>query len=437
MYYYRQSSTFLGKESFMGETKEKQTAICTPQDYYNRTNVLCRANTLVSAKYKANLNDLKLTFMGMLYLQQNKYHDDKDGLRVDIPVADIKRFLGVKSNSIYESLNASAKSMNANTVIGYSDPQRQVFDYMALITRARYENCTLQIWFGKSAIEYLANDKTGFTKIEKKYAVAFRSAYAFRLYEIIRKNCYYPKGYQGPRNGVFSYSISLSELKLEMGVVNANFDSVRRILQEGGANPDYDEAVRVYDEAIKRSPEKIKSYNIWNNFKNRCLDPAVNEINDICEMYVEYKPIRSGRGGKINGITFTAYLNGKDVEVHPPVMLEQGEIKPSLSDEDKFIIIVNTLSLFPNCDLQYPDIQAICEAANYDETVIKNAAEAVTGYRGNIENVVGFAINAIKNPIEKKSLKKEPLKKVKKSSFHDFDDRPIDFEEIERKLLQE
>ena len=370
---------------------EVPSVVVTPQDYFEKNNVLLKSNVLISAKYKATLMELKITYFSMLSLQQDHFVEDDYGLRVELPASKIKQLLGMKGNSIYETLDPVARNMGGHT-IGYSDPQRKVFDYMSFIVRAKYENAVMKVWFGKAAMEYLQEDRSGFTRIEKKIINSFNSAYAFRLYEIIRKNCYYPKNYEGPRSNVFSFTIGLAELKLEMGVVNASYDAVRKELQSGGANPDY-------EKAISKAPERIKSYNTWSNFRQRCLDPAIREICEVSDIFVEYETKRSGRGGKITQIEFISYLEGAHEKPHNPVpmKLENNELKPAMSDAEKFMTFMDISNLFPGCKLQYEEIESIWEESDYDMNVIKQAANVVAEYHEPINNIVGFIISAMKN----------------------------------------
>ncbi len=365
--------------------------VVAPQDYYEKNNILLKSNVLISAKYKATLMELKVTYFSMLSLQQDRYEEDDYGLRVELPASKIKQMLGIKGNSIYETLDPVARNMGGHT-IGYSDPQRKVFDYMSFIVRAKYEDATMKVWFGKAAIEYLQEDRSGFTRIERKIINSFRSAYAFRLYEIIRKNCYYPKNYTGERSGIFSFTIGLSELKLEMGVVNASYDAVRKELQSGGAFPDY-------DKAVSKAPEKIKSYNTWSNFRQRCLDPAIKEICEVSDIFIEYRTKRSGRGGKITQIEFISYLEGAHEKEHTsvPMTVENDEIRPAMTEAEKFMIFMEITNLFPGCKLQFEEIDTIWTESAFNMEVIKKAADAVANYHEPINNIVGFIITAMKN----------------------------------------
>ena len=62
---------------------------------------------------------------------------------------------------------------------------------------------------------------------------------------------------------------------------------------------------------MKYSTEK--SYDSWTDFKRRIINVAVTEINNTpeCGMTVSYEPVKSGKGGKVYGITFYVELNSE------------------------------------------------------------------------------------------------------------------------------
>ena len=87
-------------------------------------------------------------------------------------------------------------------------------------------------------------------------------------------------------------------------------------------------------------------------------------------------------------------------------------------------------------EISFNDIKAICKAADYDMEKIKNAYN-IAQTSGNISNLVGFLIKAIKDGYSK------PVKKrgrpPKKNTFNNFPQREYtqyDFESIEKAMLK-
>ena len=423
------------------ENSENEATRLTMQRPYE--NDLKKSNLLIGAKYKATLSELKITYAGLYALQSGEYEDTPDGLIVRFNGAQLKTLLNVKGNHIYDVLDDVAKSMT-NRNMGWSDPETKTFDYMAIVTRARYENSALSIHFNKGMKEYLLDLKSDFTTLNKITMMSFSSTYSFRLYELLKKQCFYPKMYKGERTNLFTITIGLSELKFDMGVANADAVEVKTSLM-GVKNPDY-------DKALTRSREKIKSYAVWNNFKNRCLEKTIDEINAISDIFVKYEPIRKGRGGKVCAVEFTIQLKTEDhtENMCAPQSPENSEAIPVndetvveskvLTDNDKFPIWTEVAQILSAEGVQFTDVQAICEEAKYDVEKIRNAYEMMKTSKTKIEKVTGWLIACIRKEYSQPvsytpSVKPEKKRSTKKNQFTDFNQREYDYDELERMLL--
>jgi len=100
---------------------------------------------------------------------------------------------------------------------------------------------------------YLTQLKGQFTQYQLKHIAYFNSAHSIRIYELITQY-----------RSVGSREITVEKLKEWLQVE--------------------------------------ESYSRWNNFKARVLDPAISEINEKSDLFVEYEPIKKGR--KVTGIEF-------------------------------------------------------------------------------------------------------------------------------------
>lgn len=396
-------------------------------------NDLKKSNLLIGAKYRASLMELRITYAGLYALQEGNFDLRPDGMYVTFNGAQLIKMIGLKGNSLYSTLEATAKMMMGRT-IGWSNPETREFEYATLIDYAQYkEGSSFVIRFNSSLKNLVLDIKKDFTPLNRSLMMQFKSAYSFRLYELLKKQCYYPKGYKGRRDNVFKTTMGLSELKFEMGVANAAADEVKKVLQKNSSNPDY-------DKALEKSPEKIKSYGIWQNFKMRCLEPAVKEINEISDIYVTYETERNGRGGKITTVTFIVYLEGaqaEDSDVIPVYVDEDGNVRQNLDDNQKFIIWSMVANEFEMISLQFTDIQAICDAAEYDMERIKNAAACFKSCKSKISNPVGWIVSCIKKGgyDQAEEYIPESKPKAKKTGFSNFDERKYDYDELETLLL--
>jgi hypothetical protein len=320
--------------------------------------------------------------------------------------------------------------MTANNM-GMIDDENERFAFISLVSMATYDKGEFKIYFPKRLKSNLIDIRKEFTYLPKYVVMKFKKPCSFPLYQLLKSTCYYPSWYKGHRDNVFLFDIGLSELKLDMGVVNSNLPDVRRILNNGKGTEDE------YDRAVAKSPDKM--YNVWNKFNKQCLEPTVNEINEKSDIYVEYRPKTRGKGGKVYAVEFTTYLNGaekdkNDGSVVPVALDDEGDIQPQIPDEDKFVIALEVGNILSDLKLAYPDILSICEAARYNKEDIQKAYEVLKNSRSKIENVTGWMISAIRNNYKDVSAQSVTSEK-KNNRFNNFDQREYDYDELEKMLL--
>ena len=382
---------------------------------------LMKSNYFIGNKYKASLNENKITYIAMLKIQNKDYEEQDDGIYVSLTASELREQLKNTSGSFYSSLKSVANEMTGNNM-GIADDENERFEFITLINKATYENGILTIRFANDLKSNLINIKKNFTNLPAEVVLKFKNKYSFPLYQLLKSQCYYPASYKGARDNVFAVTIGLSELKLDMGVVNSQIDVVKKILLNGkGTRADY-------DKAIEASPEKM--FDRWADFDRRALKPAVKEINEKSDIYVEYKKKVAGRGGKTRDVDFTVWLDKdkKDLEVDT-VSLEEGEIKSNLSDADKFARTLEIAEILRkyNIELSYLDIVSIAEAGVYNIENIETACKVLKNTSSSVDNEVGFLITAIKKGFE-------PSEK-RKNKFNNFESRDYNMSELEELLL--
>ncbi len=373
-----------------------------------------KSNMLIGAKYKSTLFENKLMAISLANIPYNAKEGANGTVVTTMKAADIRKMLNANKGSFYSQLNNAAQSMTAKSV-GYSDPEQQRFEYIAVVIRAVYANGYFTIEYNPYIKNYLTDIKSNFTKLNLPIMLSFESVYTFRLYELLKSKAYIPKNMQetfANRNvRKFNIRISLSELKLTMGVINAELDKVKRILNNS-KSPDYDKAVQA-------SPEKM--YTNLGDFRRRVLDIAVEEINQVSDMHVDYEMVRAG-SGKVTEIIFH-------------VELKQQKITLTSEEKDEIIDKISDLIDEP---LKVKDIRSIAEAAEYDYDLVQKAYEGAVNSVNKIDNLTGFLISAIKNRYFNVTVEESEKKgKAKKSSnpFNDFKQNDYDFDQLEMDLL--
>lgn len=397
--------------------KEKQELM-----YESQNDLFSKSNSLISSKYKASLLEQKLLNIVLARLQQKNYIDkgEADGLVCEIRAKELKEMLGVTGGSFYAQLKPAAAAMTSR-IIGFVNDEIESFKYISLITSAEYKDGIFTVKFNHELKKYL-NPKTQFTMLELPVILKYRSLYSLRLHEILLSKCYKKK-----RVGVTKYTsketdgrhyrveISLSELKLSLGVVNAESYAVQRILN-GSSAPDYDKAVEKASE---------KSFNTWYDFKKKVIEVAVKELNEVDNgITVSYEPMKAGKGGKVYGITFYVELIEKKSEKE---QAENDDKLHQLNEDEQFEVQFQVKTMIKE-SLTFKDIKAICDTAEYDIEKIKTAYR-VAESSGNITNLVGFMVKAIKEGYS------APVRKKTKNKFNNFPQRDYDYDKLEKQLM--
>ena len=329
-----------------------------------------KSNILIGSKYKSTLLENKLLAISLSMLDLDKLCVEDDVLVQRIRAKDLQNLMDIKGKSFYSHLDAAAQSLTGKTV-GYSDGEK--FDYIAIIIRSSYENGVFTLKYNPDIKDYILNLKSNYTVLNLEQTMKFRrSVYSFRIYELLRSKAYYRKGEQKSPNKVFDIYYNLSELKLAIGVINADEDKVQKILRNS-KHPDFEKAEEV-------STQKVLTD--WRSFKRTALDKSIEEINEITELNVTYDAVKKGQGGKVCGINF--HVSYKSV----PKTINEDEI-----DKEKFLEDVSDMIDLP---LKVKDLNALCRAAHYDMELLREAYGYLCDYDKPVENSVGFMIDYMK-----------------------------------------
>ena len=323
---------------------------------------------------------------------------------------------------MFSNLDKTAEMLSGR-VMGYSNPDTESFEYVPLITKAKYENNELTIRFAPEMKDKLIQLTNNFTVLDLGVVTSFKSNYSLRLYEILKSKAYIPKGETARDPNKIVVDIDVAELKFEMGTINIEVGGVKKTLIETSKNsisgtPDYNKAL-----------EKVKEQtnDDWRHFK-RTIDKAVEEINEKTELSVSYEPsAREGKGGRIKSLYF--YIDKTPVRVKNEEKSE--EEKTPLMEYSEDDLVDEVLDLAYEIErIRVADCRAIIKAAGYDLEKVKVAHEAAKQQREFKTSYTAFMIWAINNDVRPNE------KTVIRGGFNDFNQRKYDYEELERVALQ-
>lgn len=373
-----------------------------------------KSNLLISSKYKSTITENKIQAIALASIQNAK--ENKAGnLECTFSAAELRKLFGDDSGSLYKRLDSTAKKMTGS-VIGYTNEETQSFEYISVISKAKYEDSKFTIIFNGELKDQILDIQEKYTILNLTTMMKFEHVYSFRLYEYIKSE-YYKKKYiaQERLKGMgYEMTIPCAEMRLMMGTIDANDDKVKAVLSKG-KKPDYDKAVEV---AERENKSKFKA---WKEFKRSVIDVAVKEINELTELHIECKTDRAGIGGKAVGISFIITdKDNKTMETEPEVIETKEVDILDLIDEVRSFITEN---------LPSSDIKAILESADLNIDKVR-AAYDLSKKQKKISNLTGWLIKAIKE-----NYQPGVSTSGKGNKFNNFQQNEYNFEELENILL--
>lgn len=391
------------------------TSLARIEEFQDENDIYARSNFMISAKYKSSLYANRL--MALSLSKINTASESEEGfLTVRIKGREIKNAFGSKSGDFFRQLDNTARDMTGQTV-GYTDADSQSFTYIAAVIKAKYEDGEFAITFHNELKPYLQNLSQNYSTFSLKIMMKWQSTQTFRFYELLKSRMYHRKNDYAPDNNLFRLQFDINELKLCLGIVNAELADVRKILNKSKGTPE------IWAKAVEASPEK--TYSTWYDFKRKVIDKATKEINDNPECGVKIHGVdtlKSGKGGKVYAVVIYA-------EKLTAAARRKEAVEPVEIDRDDLIDQIRDLI----GNIRTKEAKAIGEAAGWDfERITRNYDYSKTK---NVEDIVGFMIKAVKE--DWASSEKQSRKKTKgANSFDNFNSRNYDYEKLMADVLK-
>lgn len=211
--------------------------------------VVVKANSLIEASYRLSIDEVRILALTIGTM------DPKSNQKIfDFTVADfVREFPEISQDNAYKQIQAAIKRIYDRSVKTEDKERITEFRWVSSRTYFKKEG-RFRIAMTDEVMPYLTQLKGQFTQYQLKHIAYFNSAHSIRIYELITQY-----------RSIGSREITVEKLKEWLQVE--------------------------------------ESYSRWNNFKARVLDPAISEINEKSDLFVEYEPIKKGR--KVTGIEFS------------------------------------------------------------------------------------------------------------------------------------
>lgn len=371
--------------------------------------IIKKANQLITGKHKISAIEQKIFNLSLAKVK----FDKKLGRPVaELTVKEMREILDCKGNSIYRHIQNLSHTLRDRTII-INNLENDEYLMIGLINIVEYRNGVMKLKFEPECTDLVLNLKSNYTKLDLSLYKKLNNIYAMRLYEIFKSKIY-------KSEDSLSLTYGINNLKLTIGMIQINDDIHKAIIR----GDDIEEVVE--------NSDGVDSLKDSSNFR-RALNTAIDEINDITDIYVEYDFIKKGIGGKIRAICFTV----TDKSKLKKIKVKSNDVKPQPkeivpSDDEIFDLIIE-LKLSIN-ELRPTQIRKLLECANYDKDKVLEKYK-LAKQKGNVNDLMAWLVTAIKDDFKSPSNNN----KVKpKNKFHDFSQREYtqeQLDELERKLL--
>lgn len=221
--------------------------------------VVRQSNELIEASYKiASIGEGRLIRMLIAQITPN----DEDFKTYRIGVADFARFFGLSenNNSVYALIEKSADELAGRRIMLKKDGSWLRLNWLSAASYTK-KSGYVEVRFDKDLKPFLLGLKGYFTQYNLDNIVNFKSGYAMRLFELLKKEQFKADG-----KGYFKRSFEYDELRELFGI-------------------------------------NKKEYEFFKDFRVRVIDTAVKEINanpDISIIKVDYPKV----GRKVSHVVF-------------------------------------------------------------------------------------------------------------------------------------
>lgn len=237
------------------------------------------SNEMSYAKYHMSGMEQDIFNIAMTRIQHSQDGDTKR-LHARLFPTDINRILQ-KGKNLYRDLPIIAKNLTGHSAIVQT---RDGFVAFAIVTKAVYENCVLDIEFSDELENHFLNLSSNFNT--RNIAIeALMSGYAKSLYHVLNEKAYLIP----PKENTYTFDIRISELKFMMGCVDVDEPKIRKYMSQNDTiDWDY-----LYDNiAIDKKYERFCKFKI-------VLDKAQKEVNEKSNLTFEYEVIKEGNRKRI------------------------------------------------------------------------------------------------------------------------------------------
>jgi plasmid replication initiation protein len=327
----------------------------------NKDYIVTKSNKLINCDYNLSLQEQKiiLTLASMVQPQDTEFKE------YEFKIKDFIQLLGLKTQTKYTELPKITKELKKKV---FEIKEGKDLIQVSWLGGVRYKTGEgiLILSLDKGLKPYMLGLKEFYISYKLENVLSLKSKYSIRLYEVLKSNLFKK-----------CIEVEIVELKKMLGV-------------------------------------NEKSYNVYQNLKNKVIITAQKELNKITDIKFEFEEIKTGR--KVTSLKFIIHSKDK-------AKREIAATTEMLSDD----LIKQVQSICYKHKIKANEASGILKDANNNIDLIKQCYEYLLN-KDNIKNIVGYMRKLVKGF-------DEPQSNNKIDRFNNFEQRTYDFEKLENKLL--
>ena len=355
-----------------------------------KTMIIRKANDLIEARYKLSLAQQRV----ILYLNAKIKPWDKDFQDYNISVVDFCNYLEINPCNVYEEFLKISNSLVGKTLMIGKANKTIVTAWLSSAIYHQDEGM-ITLRFSPELREFLLELNGKYTSYSYNDVKHLRSTYSYRIYELLKQ-------YKNYKERTF------------------DLDELKDIFQISSC------------------------YNRYSDFKKDVILIAQRELQQKADIYFEFEEIKKNR--KIIQIRFLIYPNPKiKTPDTSPIQISFSEHEDSNQAQTSKKNEIIDSEIIP----EYPFItepltiqqrKAIHRAANGNIDKVYERYKIVKS-KPNVHDLVGYLIRILQIPDNEFNLTvpintKNKQQTGKKNRFVNFEQREIDFDELERMELE-
>ena len=296
--------------------------------------LVVKSNYLIEASYRLTITEQKIVYMVISMIDKN----DVDFKDYEFRVTDFIQLLGLKGQSAYTELKGITRLLRSRTFTIKTDKQEIQTGWVSDVVYKDGEG-KISFTISKYLKPFLLQLKSYFTAMELNNLIQLKSGYSTRIYELLKQ-------YQKLKERTFE----LDELKKILVIEN-------------------------------------KSYDIYNNLKQKVILPAQQELKEKTDISFEFEEIKTGR--KVTAIRFIIQPNGSAADIKQiPGQIHIDEVIEAHQEVSAAAELTN-------------DIEKVIELFRKYENITADEAETILGSSGGNFELIQKAIDTTINDVAK------------------------------------